>query len=135
MIPDVGIRGRLRHLPSGLRASAVVCGVGALVGLLIWGLAGLAGMVFGVGLTVASFAGSSLVIAWADMVNPRLVLPVGMLTYVVKFTILGIAAMVLAATGWDGLTAFGIGIAAGTIGWAVGQAVWTWRAKIAYVDV
>jgi len=125
----------LRHLPAGLKASAVVCVVGAVVGLVIWGLAGLAGMVFGVGLTVASFAGSSLVIAWADSINPRLVMPVGMLTYVVKFTILGIAAAVLASTGWGGLTAFGLGVAAGTLGWVVGQSVWTWRAKIAYVDV
>ena len=45
------------------------------------------------------------------------------------------SAMAIAATEWAGLTAFGLGIAAGTIGWAVGQAVWTWRAKIAYVDV
>lgn len=128
------IRSRLRHLPSGLRASAVLLPVGAVVGLLVDGGASALGAAFGVLLTAASFSVSSLIIAWADSINPRLVLPVGLLTYALKFTLLGLAAATLAATGWPGLVAFGLGMAAATLAWATAQAWWTWHARILYVD-
>lgn len=110
----------------------VVC---AAVSAVAWGLAGLTGAIVGVGLVVASFTGSSVVIAWTDAVNPRLLLPVGLLTYVVKFAVIGMFAVTLAGTGWAGLPACALGIAVGTVAWATAQAVWTWRAKIPYVDV
>ena len=67
------------------------------------GFAGAAGAAAGVGIVVASFTVSSLVIAWADSVHPTLVLPVGMFTYIVKFTAIGFAMAAVVASGWDGL--------------------------------
>jgi hypothetical protein len=128
------VRKRLRHLPSGLRASAVLLPAGAVVGLLAGGAASALGAGFGVVLVAVSFSVSSLIIAWADSINPQLVLPVGLLTYALKFTLLGFAAVALAATGWAGLPAFGLGMAAATLAWIVAQAWWTWHAKILYVD-
>jgi hypothetical protein len=114
------MRRRLRHLPSGLIASAVLLVVGAAAGVL---------------LVAASYTVSSLVIAWADAVRPALIMPVGLLTYAVKFTLIGILMWVVAGTGWAGLPAMGVGVIAGALGWTTAQAVWTWRARIPYVEI
>jgi hypothetical protein len=133
--PDPGVRGRLRHLPSGLKASAALVVVGVVAGAAFGGVPAALGAVLGVALVAASFTVSSVLIAWTDSVNPALILPVGLMTYVLKFTVIGFACYALAATGWAGLPAFGIAVIAATIGWATAQAWWTWHAKIPYVDV
>jgi hypothetical protein len=130
-----GLRVRLRHLPSGLLASAGLLLVGVLLGALLRGPAGAAGAAVGVGLVAASYTLSSVVIAWADLRDPRLVLPVGLLTYVVKFTIIGFALAALASTDWDGLPAMGVAVMVTALGWTIAQAVWTWRARIPYVEI
>jgi hypothetical protein len=129
------LRRRLIHLPSGLKASAVLLLVGVVAGAVFDGAAAAAGAAAGVALVAASFAGSSVVLAWADSVNPRLILPVGLMTYVLKFTVIGIGCYALALAGWAGLPAFGIAVMVATVGWATAQAWWTWHAKIPYVDV
>jgi hypothetical protein len=129
------MRTRLKFLPAGLKASAGLLVIGMLVGLIVDGTAGAGGAVLGVALVAASFTVSSLVIAWADSVNPTLVFPVGMMTYILKITAIGFGCYALAATGWAGLPAFGIATMAATIAWATAQAWWTWHAKIPYVDV
>ncbi len=129
------LRRRLRHLPAGLAASGMLLVVAVGVGALVSGAAGAAGAAAGVILVAASYTGSSLVIAWADSINPRLVLPVGMLTYVVKFTLIGIGAIAVGGTGWAGVPALACGIAAGVVAWTTAQAWWTWHAKIPYVEL
>jgi hypothetical protein len=130
-----GLRPRLRHLPSGLVASAVILVLGAMVGWLASGGTVAAGFALGVGLVAASFTASSLVIAWADAVSPPLILPVGLMTYILKFTVIGFGCAALARTGWPGLPAFGVAVIVATLTWATAQAWWTWHAKIPYVDV
>jgi hypothetical protein len=129
------LRRRLRHLPSGLLASAAVLVVGAVLGVLLRGPAGAAGAAAGVLLVAASYTASSVVIAWADSIDPRLVLPAGLMTYALKFTLFGVLWAVLAAAGWAGLTPMGLAILASTLGWTTAQAVWTWRARIPYVEL
>jgi hypothetical protein len=126
---------RLRHLPSGLIASAVLLVLGAVLGGLLRGGAGAAGAAAGILLVAASYTVSSLVIAWADAVRPALIMPVGLLAYAVKFTLIGILMAVIARTGWAGLPAMGVGVIAGALGWTTAQAVWTWRARIPYVEI
>jgi hypothetical protein len=128
------MRSRLKFLPAGLKASAGLLVVGILLGLIVDGPAGAGGAALGVALVAASFTVSSLVIAWADAVNPTLVFPVGMLTYILKITAIGFGCYALASTGWAGLPAFGVATMVATIGWATAQAWWTWHAKILYVD-
>jgi hypothetical protein len=130
-----GLRSRLKHLPSGLLASAGLLVLGVLVGALVRGGAGAAGAAAGVALVAVSYTISSLVIAWADLRDPRLVLPVGLLTYVLKFTVIGFVLAGIAATGWRGLPVMGIAIIVSALGWTIAQAVWTWRAKIPYVEI
>ncbi len=128
------MRTRLRHLPSGLIASAVLLVLGAPVAWLVAGGAAAGGVAAGVGLVAASYAVSSVIIAWADSVEPRLIMPVGLMTYVVKFAAIGVIMWIIAGTGWAGLPAMGIAIIGTALGWTVAQAIWTWRARILYVD-
>jgi hypothetical protein len=125
----------MNHLPVGLKVSAVIFVLTVAGGAVLGGLTGALGAAAGVGIVVASFTVSSLVIAWADSVHPTLVLPVGMFTYIIKFTAIGFAMAAVVASGWDGLTGLGVGVAVATIGWATAQAWWVWHAQIPYVDV
>ncbi len=126
---------RLRHLPSGLVASAVLLVLGVVLGVMLRGGAGAAGAAAGVLLVAASYTVSSLVIAWADSVRPALIMPIGLLAYAVKFTLIGVLMAVIAGTGWTGLPAMGVGVIAGALGWTTAQAVWTWRARIPYLEI
>jgi len=130
-----GVRKRLPHLRIGLAVSAVLLLLGLILGGLIDGAAGAGGAAAGVGLVAASYVISSVALAWADLVNPRLVMPVGMGTYVAKFTLIGLAMAAIAATGWAGLPAMGVAVIASALGWTAAQAVWVWRARIPYVEV
>jgi hypothetical protein len=125
----------MNHLPVGLKVSAVIFVVTVAGAAVFSGLNGALGAAAGVGIVVASFTVSSLVIAWADSVHPTLVLPVGMFAYILKFTAIGFAMAAIVASGWNGLAALGVGVAVATIGWATAQAWWVWHAKIPYVDV
>jgi hypothetical protein len=129
------MRKRLRHLPSGLIASGVLLVLGVGIGAVLWGGPGAAGMAAGVALVAASYTVSSLIIAWADSIDPRLTLPAGLMTYALKFTLFGLLLAVLARTGWRGLLPMGVAIMGTALGWTVAQAVWTWRARIPYVEI
>jgi hypothetical protein len=121
------MRERLRHVPVALAVSGVVLVVAAVVGWLSAGGAGAAGAAAGVGLVVVSYLVSSLAIAWADAVSPRLVLPVGLATYVTKIVLLGVAMLAVVGTGWAGTAAMGISIIPGVVGWTGAILWWTLR--------
>jgi hypothetical protein len=123
------------HLRVGLAASGVLLALGLLIGALTGRGAWAAGAAAGVGLVAASYVISSLVLAWADSVNPRLVLPVGLGVYVTKFILIGVVMAVIAGSGWAGLGAMGVAIIATVLGWTIAQSVWVWRARIAYVEI
>jgi hypothetical protein len=125
----------VRHLPAGLLASAALLAVGLLPAALAWGAAGVAGVAAGVGLVAASYTLSSLVIAWVDAVDRRLLMPVGLMTYIIKFTLIGVLMGAISASGWSGLIPMGVAILAGVLTWIVAQSWWTWRARIMYVEV
>jgi len=126
---------RLRHMPTMLTASGILILVAAVVGGLVRGGSGAFGSACGVALVAFSFSVSSVVIAWADSINPTLVMPVGLLTYVLKISIFGIVLFGLVDEDWAGRVPFGIGVGVGVLLWTSLQAWWTWRAKIPYVDV
>src|SRR2546423_13537694 len=96
------MRKRLRHLPSGLIASGVLLVLGVGIGAVLWGGPGAAGMGAGVALVAASYTLSSLIIAWADSIDPRLTLPAGLVTYAPKFTLFGLLLAVLGPDRWRG---------------------------------
>jgi ATP synthase protein I len=117
-----------------LLASAGLLVLGVPVAAAVRGGAWAAGVAAGVGLVAASYSISSVIIAWADAVNPKLIMRVGLTTYVVKFTLIGVLMWVIASTGWSGLTAMGIAVMTTVLVWVVAQSWWTWKARILYVD-
>ena len=126
---------RLRHLPSGLIATAVLLVVGVPVGALLRGGPGAAGAAAGVCLVAVSYVIGSVVIAWADSLDPRLVLPAGLMTYVLKFTLIGVIMAAISASGWSGLVPMGVAVLVSALGWIVAQSWWTWHARVAYVEL
>lgn len=129
------MRKRLRHLPSGLLASAALLAVGVPLAAVLRGGPAAIGVVAGVLLVALSYVISSVVVAWVDRVDPRLILPVGLLTYVVKVAVIGLVMWRIQVTGWTGLPAMGVAIIATVLGWITAQAWWTWRARIPYVEI
>lgn len=125
---------RLTFVPFMLGVSAVVAVVAPLVAYFTVSPAAALGVLAGVGLVVVSYLLSSLVIAWADSINPKMVLSVGLLMYGVKFTVLFLVLAVIAQTGWAGLKPMAIGIGIAAIAWTVGHAWWLWHARIPYID-
>jgi ATP synthase protein I len=129
------MRRRLRHLPATLLASLVLLVVAVPIGALVRSGAGAAGAASGVGLVVASYLLSALAVAWADTIDPRMVMPVGLTTYLVKVLLLGVAMAALASTGWPGLGPMAVALIAAVLVWTTTQAWWTWRARLPYVDL
>jgi hypothetical protein len=129
------MRRRMRHLPTALLASAAVALGAALVGWLAAGPAAAAGVAAGVALVAASYVVSSLTIAWADAVNPRLILPVGLGSYLIKFALLFAVMLAIVRTGWAGTVPMGIGVIVGAVGWTAAQLWWLLRAKLPYVEM
>ncbi|GAA4456253.1 hypothetical protein [Phytohabitans houttuyneae] len=121
-------RWRLRHLPILLVTSAVAILAGAVIGGLTRGGAGALGAAVGVALPSASFTLSTVVLAWADKQNPRLVLPFGVGLYIMKYSALGGVLVLAGASDWAGLVPFGWGVAAGIVAWT-GVHIW-WLARV-----
>ncbi|WP_033340181.1 hypothetical protein [Catenuloplanes japonicus] len=94
---------RLGHIWWPLAATAVLAVVLAVVGQVVDGRAGLLGALLGVGLMAGGYLVSNLAIAWADSVMPKLVLTVGLATYVFKITLLGLVLLVVVDKDWAGV--------------------------------
>ena len=121
---------RLAHLPPLLAVSAILTGLAALVGGLVSGTDGALGAAAGVALVVASYTFSTVAMAWADTVNPRLVLPVGLGAYVTKFSLFGLMFVAILDRDWPGTTPMAWGIVAGVLGWTTAQIWWVYRSGI-----
>lgn len=116
---------RLAHLPVVLAATGGLGVVALAAGWLAGGAASAAGAAAGVALVAGSYLLTTLLVAWADSVDVRLVLPVGLTTYLVKFTVIGIVMAAVVATGWDGLPALGVGVVAAVVVWTGSHIWWT----------
>lgn len=124
---------RTRHLRLTLAASAAAFVAAVLVGWLVSGGVGLLGAGAGVLLVAASYTASTLAIAWADSVSPRLVFPVGMGMYVTKFSLFGGMLIAVDNADWAGKIPMAWGIVAGVLAWTTAQ-IW-WTARHAYPNV
>jgi hypothetical protein len=122
-------RWRIEHLPflSAVSVALLLCA--ASVGFLVDGGTAALGAAAGVALVTVSFTMSTLVIAWADTVRPALIMPLGLLTYVIKYAVLGLIMVLVLESGWPGRVALGWGVVAGVLGWTAVQ-IW-WVARLA----
>ena len=82
------------------------------------------GAAAGVAITTVSYTMSTLVIAWADTVRPALVMPLGLATYVVKYSLLGVILAFTVTSEWPGRVALGWGVVAGVVVWTAVQSWW-----------
>lgn len=114
---------RLRHLPALLTVSATLIALAALTGGVTAGGVGALGAVIGVVVVTFSYTSSTLVVAWADSVDPQLVLPFGLAMYAAKFSVFGVLMAAAAATGWPGLVPLALGVVAGVVVWT-GAHIW-----------
>jgi hypothetical protein len=103
--------------------------LGAIAGAVLQGVPGAIGAAAGVALVIASYAVSTLIIAWVDRVNRNMLMVVGMATYAIKFALLFVLVGWVATQGWIGTTAMGAGVLAGVLTWTAVQVWWTARAK------
>ena len=113
------MRERVRYLWAALAVSAVLLGLATLVGAL--------GAAVGVAVVAASYSATMLAVAWADSVNPRLVLPVGVGMYITKFSLIGALMIIVGASEWAGKIPMAMGIVAAVVVWTTAQIWWTLR--------
>ncbi len=125
-------RWRIRHLPmlTVISFALVLCAASA--GFLIDGPDAALGAAAGVLMVNLSFTISTLVVAWADTVRPALLMPLGLMTYVIKYTLIVAIMIGVAASGWAGGVPMAWGIVAGAILLTAAQ-VW-WIARLARQD-
>ena len=121
---------RTRHLRRTTTVTAAVLVAGAGVGALVGGAVAALGVAAGVGLVAVSYLASTLAMAWADSVAPRMVFGVGVGMYVLKFSLFGAMLIAVNEAGWAGRVPMFWGIVGGVIAWTASH-VW-WMARHAY---
>jgi hypothetical protein len=126
---------RIRHLRLTLGLSAVVLVLASAVGFVARGGVGALGVAAGVAIVAASYTASTLAIAWADTINPRMVLPVGMGMYVTKFSLLGLLLVAVNNAEWAGRIPMAMGIVLGVVAWTASQIWWMVHHAHPYVPV
>jgi hypothetical protein len=127
----VGSRTRHLRLTSGVTGIALV--VAAVVGALVGGPISALGVAAGVGLVAASYLASTLVIAWADSVAPRMVFGVGVGMYVIKYSLFAVMLIAVNGAGWTGRIPMAFGIAVGVVAWTASHVWWLTRNAYPYV--
>ncbi|WP_306203697.1 hypothetical protein [Actinoplanes sp. RD1] len=120
-------RWKVEHLPllSAFSFALLMCA--ASVGFLVSGPDAALGAAAGVLIVTVSYTMSTLVLAWADTVRPALLMPLGMVTYVVKYSLLGVILAFVVSSEWAGRTSLGLGVVAGVTGWTAVQIWWVAR--------
>jgi len=95
-------RWRVAHLPFLTAVSVAVLLCAASVGYLTGGTPSAVGAALGVLIVTISYTMSTLVVAWADTVRPALLMPLGLVTYVVKYALLGVIMAFVISSEWSG---------------------------------
>ncbi len=123
---------RVRHLPMLTAISGALALCAASVGFVAGGPDAALGAAAGVLVVAVNFTVSTLVVAWADAVRPALIMPLGMLTYVIKYTLIAAIMIGIASSGWSGGRPMAWGIAGGAVLLTAAQ-VW-WVSRLARAD-
>lgn len=118
---------RLEHLPALTLVSAALVGLAALAGGLARGADGGLGAAAGVGVVAVSHLLTTLLLAWADSVNPRLVLPLGLMAYAAKLSVVGLLLFAVSNSGRPALAPMVAGVVAGVVVWTAAHIWWVIR--------
>jgi hypothetical protein len=133
--PRGRIRRRLNHLPAGLLGTALVLVFAVPIAGITRGASGAIGAAIGVVGVALSYVLSGLAVAWADSISPQLTMPVGIATYAVKFSLLGVLLIGFGDSSWPGLHPMAYAILAAVLGWNAGHIWWAAHARIPYVEI
>jgi ATP synthase protein I len=97
------------------------------------GWLGLLGAAFGLALAVGFFSATLLAVGAAGRVQPDLMLPAAVLTFVVKMTAIGLLLFLLRDTTAFDREAFALALVAGTVIYLAAEIRFAMRARIPYV--
>lgn len=123
----MGMRSGLRYVPTCLAVSAAVAVVAALIGWYARGAAGALGGLAGAAVMALAYLVSAVVVVWVDSIDRRLLLPIAMLTYILKIVMLGAVAFAAGRAGWPGLFPMAVSAGVVIILWPLAQLWWTLR--------
>ncbi len=120
-------RWRIEHLPfvTAVGVALVLCAVS--IGFLAGGPDAALGAGAGMLVVTVGVSLTTLVIAWADMIRPALVMPVGLAVYVIKYSLIIFLMIGVASSGWAGGRAMAWGIAGGAVTLTAVQVWWLTR--------
>jgi hypothetical protein len=122
-------RWRIEHMPMVLAVGFALVLCAASVGFFVDGPTTALGAAVGVLIVTIGYSMSTLAVAWADAINPALVMPIGMTAYVIKYLLIAFIMLVVAGNSWAGGVPMAWGIAAGAVV-LTGVQVW-WVSRLA----
>jgi hypothetical protein len=122
-------RWRIEHLPLITAVGFALVLFGFSAGLLAGGMPAALGAAGGVLIVTIGVSLTTLAIAWADVIRPELVLPVGMSVYFVKYAAIVFLMFAVVGSNWSGARAMLWGLAVGAV-LLTGVQAW-WLARLA----
>ncbi|MGH3714576.1 MAG: hypothetical protein ACRDT4_14115 [Micromonosporaceae bacterium] len=120
-------RSGLRHLPTCLAVSGVIAAVAVPLFWWVRGPAGAAGAAAGVAVMALAYLTSAAVVVWVDSIDRRLLMPITMLTYILKIVMLGAVAFTARKAGWSGLFPMAVSAGVVIVAWPLAQLWWVLR--------
>jgi len=109
--------------------------IAAVAGWITAGGAGAWAAPTGVALVALGFAGSVWAVAAVEKIDLRLTILMALITYAVKLMLVFAALWIVQSIAPNALLPFACGIVGGAVAWLVTQAVWSYRAKIPYIEL
>ena len=122
-------RWRIEHLPFVLAVGFALVLCAASAGFLAGGATAALGAAAGMLVVTVGVSLTTLVIAWADLIRPALVMPFGLAVYVIKYALIIFLMIAVAASEWAGGRPMAWAIAAGSVV-LTGVQVW-WLTRLA----
>lgn len=122
-------RWRIEHLPFVLAAGFALVLCAASAGFFAGGLVAALGAAAGALVVTIGISLTTLVIAWADVIRPQLVMPVGLAVYVIKYSLIVFLMIAVGSSGWAGGRPMAWSIAVTSVV-LTGVQIW-WLARLA----
>jgi hypothetical protein len=120
-------RWRIEHLPLVMAAGVALVLCAASAGFLLGGSTAALGAAAGMFVITVGVSLTTLAIAWADVIRPALVMPVGLTVYVIKYALIAALMISVAASGWAGGLPMAWAMAGGSVVLTAVQAWWLTR--------
>jgi hypothetical protein len=120
-------RWRIEHLPFVLAVGFALVLCAGSVGFLVGGPTAALGAALGMLVITLGINLTTLAIAWADVIRPELVMPVGLTVYVIKYALIAVLMLTVLSRGWAGGDAMAWSMAAGVVVLTAVQVWWLLR--------